>query len=245
MTDVSFRYFGSSEPVLKGVSFKAEPGQTVAILGATGSGKSSVINLIPRFYDVTGGKVLVDGHDVRDVTIESLRRQIGIVLQETNLFTGSIRDNIAFGRPDASDEEVIAAAKAAAAHDFIHELPRRLRHAGRRARRDAERRPEAAYRHCACAAAQPAHPDPGRLDQRVDVQTEVLIQHALDRLMKGRTSFVIAQRISTVLNADNIVVLDKGRVAAQGKHAGPDGEQRDLRRNLPQPVGGRPGRRGR
>ena len=121
--NVSFRYFGSSELVLNAISFRAEPGQTVAVLGATGSGKSSFINLIPRFYDVTGGRILIDGHDVRDVTIESLRRQIGIVLQETNLFTGSIRDNIAFGRPDASDEEVIAAAKAAAAHEFIMSFP--------------------------------------------------------------------------------------------------------------------------
>ena len=216
--DVSFSYFGSSEPVLKGVSFKAEPGQTVAILGATGSGKSSVINLIPRFYDVTGGKVMVDGHDVREVTLESLRTQIGIVLQETNLFTGTIRDNIAFGRPDASDEEVIAAAKAAAAHDFILSFPdgydtpvgeRGTTLSGGQKQR------------IAIARALLLNPRILILDDStsaVDVQTEVLIQHALDRLMKGRTSFVIAQRISTVLNADNIVVLDKGRVAAQGKH---------------------------
>lgn len=217
--DVSFRYFGSSEPVLKGVSFAAEPGQTVAILGATGSGKSSVINLIPRFYDVSGGRLLVDGHDVRDVTIESLRRQIGIVLQETNLFTGTIRDNIAFGRPDATDEEVIVAAKAAAAHDFIagfsegYATPvgeRGTTLSGGQKQR------------IAIARALLLNPRILILDDStssVDVQTEVLIQRALDRLMKGRTSFVIAQRISTVLNADNIVVLDKGQIAAQGKHA--------------------------
>jgi ATP-binding cassette subfamily B protein len=216
--DVSFRYFGSSEPVLKGVSFRAEPGQTVAILGATGSGKSSVINLIPRFYDVTGGKVAVDDYDVREVTLESLRTQIGIVLQETNLFTGTIRDNVAFGRPDASDEEVIAAAKAAAAHDFILSFPdgyntpvgeRGTTLSGGQKQR------------IAIARALLLNPRILILDDStssVDVQTEVLIQQALDRLMKGRTSFVIAQRISTVLNADNIVVLDKGRVAAQGKH---------------------------
>lgn len=217
--DVSFRYFGSSEPVLKGVSFAAEPGQTVAILGATGSGKSSVINLIPRFYDVSGGRLLVDGHDVRDVTIESLRRQIGIVLQETNLFTGTIRDNIAFGRPDATDEEVIVAAKAAAAHDFIagfsegYATPvgeRGTTLSGGQKQR------------IAIARALLLNPRILILDDStssVDVQTEVLIQRALDRLMKGRTSFVIAQRISTVLNADNIVVLEKGQIAAQGKHA--------------------------
>jgi ATP-binding cassette subfamily B protein len=216
--DVGFRYFGSSEPVLKGVSFAAKPGQTVAILGATGSGKSSVINMIPRFYDVTGGKVTVDGHDVRDVTLESLRTQIGIVLQETNLFTGTIRDNIAFGRPDASDEEVIAAAQAAAAHDFITGFPegystpvgeRGATLSGGQKQR------------IAIARALLLNPRILILDDStssVDVQTEVSIQAALDRLMKGRTSFVIAQRISTVLNADNIVVLDKGRVAAEGKH---------------------------
>jgi ATP-binding cassette subfamily B protein len=216
--DVSFRYFGSSEPVLKGVSFSAQPGQTVAILGATGSGKSSIINLIPRFYDVTGGKVLVDGHDVRDVTLESLRTQIGIVLQETNLFTGSIRDNIAFGRPEATDEQVIAAAKAAAAHDFITSFPdgyntpvgeRGTTLSGGQKQR------------IAIARALLLDPRILILDDStssVDVQTEVLIQHALDRLMHGRTSFVIAQRISTVLNADKIIVLDKGRIAAEGKH---------------------------
>ena len=216
--DVSFSYFGSSEPVLKGVSFKAEPGQTVAILGATGSGKSSVINLIPRFYDVTGGKVLVDGHDVREVTLESLRTQIGIVLQETNLFTGSIRDNIAFGRPDASDEEVIAAAQAAAAHDFILSFPEGY---GTPVGERGTTLSGGQKQRIAIARALLLNPRILILDDStsaVDVQTEVLIQHALDRLMKGRTSFVIAQRISTVLSADNIVVLDKGRVAAQGKH---------------------------
>ncbi|RLC59412.1 MAG: ABC transporter ATP-binding protein, partial [Chloroflexota bacterium] len=120
---VSFRYFGGGEPVLKDVSFVAEPGQTVALLGATGSGKSTIINLIPRFYDVTEGRVTIDGYDVRDVTLDSLRRQIGIVLQETTLFSGTIRDNIAFGRLDAPVSEIIAAAKAAEAHDFIMSFP--------------------------------------------------------------------------------------------------------------------------
>lgn len=126
--NVTFRYFNSSAPVLQEVSFVVEPGQTVALLGATGSGKTSIINLIPRFYDVSEGAVLIDGYDVREVTIDSLRSQIGIVLQETNLFSGTIRENIAFGRPDASDEEVIAAAKAAAAHDFIMSFPTATKH---------------------------------------------------------------------------------------------------------------------
>lgn len=121
--DVHFKYAGQEDEVLKGVSFTAEPGQTVAILGATGAGKSTIINLLPRFYDATDGRVLVDEHDVRDVTLDSLRSQIGIVLQETTLFSGSIRDNVAYGRPDATDEEVVAAAKAAQAHEFILEQP--------------------------------------------------------------------------------------------------------------------------
>ena len=217
--NVAFRYFGSTEPVLNGVSFRAEPGETVAILGATGSGKSSVINLIPRFYDVTGGRILVDGRDVRDVTIESLRRQIGIVLQETNLFTGTIRDNIAFGRPDATDEEVFAAAKAAAAHDFIVSFPEG--YATPVGERGATLSGGQKQR-IAIARALLLNPRILILDDStsaVDVQTEVLIQHALDALMQGRTSVVIAQRISTVLNADKIIVLEKGQIVAQGRHA--------------------------
>ncbi len=164
--NVSFRYFNSSDPVLSNINITAKPGETVALLGSTGSGKTTIINLIPRFYDVSEGQLIIDGYDVRNVTIESLRRQIGIVLQETNLFTGTIRENIAFGRPDASDEEVIGAAKAAAAHDFIVGLPGRLRNAGGRAGHDPERRPETAYRHRPCAAAQSQDPHPGRLDQQ-------------------------------------------------------------------------------
>jgi len=216
--NVVFRYFGSTEPVLNGVSFHATPGETVAILGATGSGKSSVINLIPRFYDVTSGRILIDGYDVRDVTIESLRRQIGIVLQETNLFTGTIRDNIAFGRPDATDEEVIAAAKAAAAHDFVTSFPDG--YATSVGERGATLSGGQKQR-IAIARALLLNPRILILDDStsaVDVQTEVLIQHALDALMKGRTSFVIAQRISTVLNADKIIVLEKGRIVAEGRH---------------------------
>jgi ATP-binding cassette subfamily B protein len=216
---VSFRYFGSSDWVLNDVSFVGEPGQTVAILGATGSGKSSVINLIPRFYDVTKGAVLVDGQDVHAVTIESLRRQIGIVLQETNLFTGTIRDNIAFGRPEASDDEVIAAARAAAAHDFIMSFPDG--YATPVGERGATLSGGQKQR-IAIARALLLDPRILILDDStssVDVATEVAIQKALDKLMRGRTSFVIAQRISTVLNADQILVLDKGRIVAQGTHA--------------------------
>ncbi|MBX3014402.1 MAG: ABC transporter ATP-binding protein [Caldilineaceae bacterium] len=216
---VSFRYFNSSEPVLSQVTLAAKPGETVALLGATGSGKTTIINLIPRFYDVSEGQVLIDGYDVRDVQLDSLRRQIGIVLQETNLFTGTIRDNIAFGRPGATDEEVMAAAKAAAAHDFILSFPQGYATAvGERGATLSGGQKQ----RVAIARALLLDPRILILDDStssVDVATEVHIQRALDRLMEGRTSFVIAQRISTVLNADQILVLDKGQVVARGKHA--------------------------
>lgn len=216
--NVTFRYFGSQEPVLNNVNFSAAPGQTIALLGMTGSGKSTVINLIPRFYDPSEGRVLIDGRDIRHATLESLRGQIGIVLQETTLFTGAIRDNIAFGRPDAPMEEVVRAAKAAAAHDFIMEFPdgydtpvgeRGSTLSGGQKQR------------VAIARALLLDPRILILDDStssVDLQTEYEIQQALDRLMLGRTSFVIAQRISTVLNADQILVLDKGVIAASGTH---------------------------
>lgn len=216
--NVTFRYFNSGDDVLSQVSFKATPGQTIALLGATGSGKTTIINLIPRFYDVSEGAVLIDGYDVRDVTLDSLRSQIGIVLQETNLFTGSIRDNIAFGRPEATMEEVMAAARAAAAHDFIVEFPegydtpvgeRGATLSGGQKQR------------VAIARALLLNPKLLILDDStsaVDFATERRIQQALDNLMRGRTSFVIAQRISTVQAADQILVLEKGKVAAVGTH---------------------------
>ncbi len=215
--DVSFRYPGGAQ-VLNQMSFEATPGQTVALLGATGSGKSSIINLIPRFYDPTSGIITIDGHDLRDITIDSLRRQIGIVLQETNLFTGSIRDNIAFGRPEATEEEVIAAAKAAAAHEFILEFPQGYdTPVGERGTTLSGGQKQ----RIAIARALLLDPHILILDDStssVDLVTEYKIQKALDRLMKGRTSFVIAQRISTVLNADQILVLDQGTIAARGTH---------------------------
>lgn len=216
--EVSFRYFGSSDPVLNHVSFTAEPGQTIALLGATGSGKTTIINLIPRFYDVSDGQVLIDGKAVPDVTLQSLREQIGIVLQETTLFSGTIRDNIAFGRPNASMEEVIDAAKAAAAHDFIMSFPEGYNTpVGERGTTLSGGQKQ----RIAIARALLLNPRLLILDDStssVDLVTEYKIQKALDRLMKGRTSFVIAQRISTVVNADQILVLDKGRLVAKGKH---------------------------
>ena len=215
---VTFRYFGSDEPALNDVSFEAAPGQTVALLGATGSGKSSIINLIPRFYDPTQGKILIDEIDIRGVTLDSLRTQIGIVLQETTLFSGTIRDNIAFGRPEATQEEVEAAAKAASAHEFILDFPQAYDTP------DGERGSTLSggqKQRIAIARALLLNPRILILDDStssVDTVTEFEIQQALDRLMEGRTSFVIAQRIGTVRNADQILVLENGQVVAQGKH---------------------------
>ena len=224
--NVTFRYFSGSDPVLSDVSFTTKPGQTVALLGSTGSGKTTIINLIPRFYDASEGQVTIDGHDVRDVTLESLRRNIGIVLQETTLFSGTIRDNIAFGRSEATDEEVIEAAKAAAAHEFIVSFPQGYNTpVGERGSTLSGGQKQ----RIAIARALLLNPHILILDDStssVDLRTEYQIQKALDKLMQGRTSLVIAQRISTVLNADQILVLDKGRIVAQGVHA-------DLMENSP------------
>jgi len=217
---VSFTYGnGGGDPVLNDISFAAEPGTTVAILGATGSGKSTLVNLIPRFYDATSGDVTIDDVDVRDVTIESLRSCVGISLQESILFSGTIRDNIRYGRPDASEEEVVEAAKAAQAHDFIMGFPdgydtmvgqRGVNLSGGQKQR------------IAIARAILVKPRILVLDDStsaVDVETETRIEEALRRLMRDSTSFVIAQRISTVLKADKILVLENGRIAAEGDHA--------------------------
>ena len=216
--DVTFRYFKGGEPVLANVSFEAHPGQTIALLGATGSGKTTIINLIPRFYDVSEGRVLIDGRDVRDLQIESLRSRIGIVLQETTLFSGSIRDNIAFGRPDARIEDIMAAARAAAAHDFIMEFPQGYdTPVGERGSTLSGGQKQ----RIAIARALLLNPRILILDDStssVDLATEYRIQQALDTLMMGRTSFVIAQRISTVVNANLILVLDRGRIVARGTH---------------------------
>jgi len=217
--NVTFRYFGGGEPVLNKVSFEAKPGETIALLGATGSGKTTIINLLPRFYDPSEGRITIDGYDLRDVTLDSLRSQIGIVLQETTLFSGTIRENIAFGKPDATQNEIESAARAAAAHEFIMAFPEGYNaHVGERGQTLSGGQKQ----RIAIARALLLNPHILILDDStssVDLNTEAQIQKALDTLMKGRTSFVIAQRISTVINADKIIVLDKGEIVEQGRHA--------------------------
>ncbi|MBP2017520.1 ATP-binding cassette subfamily B protein [Symbiobacterium terraclitae] len=217
LDNVVFAY-EEGRTALSGVSLKVEPGETVALVGHTGAGKTSIINLLSRFYDVNEGAVRIDGIDVRDVTLESLRRQIGIVLQETFIFSGTIMDNIRFGRLDATDEEVIAAAKAVRAHDFIMRLPQGYQ---TEVRERGSRLSMGERQLLSFARALLADPRILVLDEAtasIDTQTEVLIQEALARLLKGRTSFVIAHRLSTIRNADKIVVLDHGKIVEMGTH---------------------------
>lgn len=217
--DVSFHYNSNwNEPVLEKINLVAEPGQTVAVLGATGAGKSTLINLAPRFYDATAGRVLLDGHDVQHVQQDSLLRQIAIVPQETVLFSGSVRDNIRYGAPAAPDDEVVAAAQAAQAHDFILALPKgydtRVEERGVNLSGGQKQR-------IAIARALLTRPKVLILDDStssVDVETETKIQDALEAQMSQHTTLVVAQRISTVLKADKIVVIDEGRIVAEGTH---------------------------
>ncbi len=216
--DVCFRYEGEKTTALEEIHIKVESNQIVALIGPTGSGKSSLVNLIPRFYDVTAGQVLVDGQDIRAVALPSLRKQIGIVLQNSVLFSDTIRENIAYGRPGAGMDEVVAAAKAAQAHEFITAMPegyeteigeRGITLSGGQRQR------------VAIARALLLDPRILILDDStssVDTQTERKIQQALDRLMEGRTTFIIAQRLSSVRRADQIIVLDHGRIVERGTH---------------------------
>ena len=217
--NVTFSYRDDGgDPVLTDISFIAEPGEKVALLGQTGSGKSSLINLIPRFYDANVGRVTIDGFDVKDIKISKLRSHIGISLQEVILFSGTIKDNIRYGSPDATEEEVIEAAKMAQAHEFITAFPegydtlvgqRGVNLSGGQKQR------------VAIARALLVKPKILILDDStsaVDVETEAEIEKALETLMDDTTSFIIAQRISTVLKADKILVLDNGRIVAEGNH---------------------------
>jgi ATP-binding cassette subfamily B protein len=216
LRDVSFSY--GDEPVLDHVTLDVEPGQTVALVGATGSGKSTLVALIPRLYDPTGGAVLVDGADVREVDPLALRREIALVSDDPFLFSATVRENIAYARPDASDEEIERAARRAGAHDFISELPEGYEtpvgergytlSGGQRQR-------------LSIARALIMSPRILILDDAtssVDATTEAQIKEALRELMTDRTTFVIAHRLSTIALADEIVVLDEGRVVARGAH---------------------------
>ncbi|GER90207.1 ABC transporter ATP-binding protein [Dictyobacter vulcani] len=215
---VSFAY-GNGVEVLHDISIDAEPGQTIAILGPTGSGKSSFLHLLPRFYDTKDGRVLVDGSDIRDVTLPSLRRNIGLVLQDVFLFNATIRENIAYGVIGATEEQIVDAAKAARIHDFILALPdgydtwvgeRGVTLSGGQKQR--------------VAIARTLLLDPGILvlddsTSSVDMETEYLIQQALEEVMRGRTTFVVASRLRTIKNADQILVLERGRIVERGTHA--------------------------
>jgi ATP-binding cassette subfamily B protein len=217
--NVSFHYNGNSgESVLDGINLIVEPGQTVAILGSTGAGKSTLVNLVPRFYDVTSGRILLDGVDIRQLKQDALLSLIGIVPQETILFSGTVGNNIRYGVPAASDAEVIATAKAAQAHDFILELSKgyetHIEERGTNLSGGQKQR-------IAIARALLTKPKILILDDStssVDVETETKIQDALELKMHQHTSLVVAQRISTVLKADKIVVIDNGRIAAEGTH---------------------------
>lgn len=214
---VHFRYDPSKE-VLSGISFHAEPGQKIALVGPSGSGKSTIANLIPRFYDVTAGAIRIDGHDIRDVTLASLREQIGIVPQDTALFNTTIEENIRYGRLDATDEEVAAAVRAANAEEFVRQLPQGLQTSigdrglvlsgGQRQR-------------IAIARALLKDPRILILDEAtsaLDTESEQLVQAALERLMVGRTAFIIAHRLTTIQDADHILVIDHGRIVESGTH---------------------------
>ena len=213
-----FAEYKKGESVLNGINFSVEPGQTFAIVGPTGAGKTTIINLLPRFYDVTSGSVTIDGYDVRDVTAESLRSQIGIVLQDTFLFSTTVMENIRFGRPDATDEEVIEAARLARVDTFVDRLPDGYQTVlGERGSGLSQGQRQL------IAIARAALGDPRILildeaTSSVDTRTERLIQAALNDLLKNRTSFVIAHRLSTIRNADQVLVLDQGKIVERGRH---------------------------
>jgi len=218
---VNFSYAAKPDPtnlVLHDINLVAEQGQTIALVGETGAGKSTMVNLIPRFYDVTSGKILIDGFDTSEVTLASLRRQIGFVQQDTFLFSGTVADNIRYGRLDATDAEVAEAAKAVSVHDFILSLPDgyKTKLGERGTGLSQGQRQLIAFARTVLADARILILD--EATSNIDTYTESLIQHALKRLLKGRTSFIIAHRLSTVRDADLVLVVDKGQIVERGTH---------------------------
>ena len=216
--NVIFAY-NDGEPILKGINLQAEPGQRIAFVGETGAGKSTIIRLIARFFDINDGSLTIDGHDIRDVTRASLRSQLGIVLQDTFLFAGTIADNIRYGKLDATDEEIVAAAKAVGAHDFISKAPDGYQTDVGESGVNLSVGQRQIISFARAILADPRILILDEATSSVDTTTERIIQQALDTLMNGRTSFVIAHRLSTIVNADQIVVLDNGRIVEQGTHA--------------------------
>ncbi|HLA45905.1 MAG TPA: ABC transporter ATP-binding protein, partial [Aggregatilineales bacterium] len=210
--------YNSGEPVLHGVNFTVEPGKTIAVVGPTGAGKTTLVNLIPRFYDVSSGAVKIDGYDVRDVTAKSLREQIAIVLQDSFLFSDTVMNNIRYGRLNATDDEVIATAKLARADSFIERLPEKYQTIlGERGSGLSQGQRQL----ISIARAALANPRILILDEAtssVDTRTERLIQSALEQLLSGRTSFVIAHRLSTIRNADTVLVVQDGEIVERGTH---------------------------
>jgi ATP-binding cassette subfamily B protein len=215
--DVVFEY-EEGTPVLRGMSLEAQPGQMIALVGPTGAGKTTIINLLTRFYEIKSGRVTIDGRDVRDIPKQALRQQLGLVLQDTFLFSGSVLDNIRFGRLDATDEECIEAACVADADHFIRLLPHGYQ---TQLSERAGNLSQGQRQLLSIARAVLANPRILILDEAtssVDTRTEARIQQALLRLMRGRTSFVIAHRLSTIRDADQVLVIDGGRVAERGTH---------------------------
>jgi ATP-binding cassette subfamily B protein len=210
--------YKSDEPVLRNVDLVAEPGETIAIVGPTGAGKTTLVNLLPRFYDVTGGTVTIDGVDVRDVTLPSLRQQIGVVLQDSFLFSDTVMNNIRFGRPEATDEEVVAAAQLARAHDFIERLPDGYQTVLGERGSGLSQGQRQLLSIARAALTQPRILILDEATSSVDTRTERQIQAALEQIMEGRTSFVIAHRLSTIRNADQVLVLVKGAIVERGRH---------------------------
>jgi ATP-binding cassette subfamily B protein len=217
MRGVNFEY-DPGRPILKNISMQVDAGCKIALVGSTGAGKTTIMNLLPRFYDICGGEILIDGHPICDIQRASLRRSMAIVLQDTHLFTGTVRENIRFGRLEATDDEVVAAARLTAAHSFIRRLPRGY---DTMLENDGANLSQGQRQLLNIARAAIADPSILLLDEatsNIDTRSEILIQRGLDKLMEGRTSIIIAHRLSTVRNAHLILVLENGEIIERGSH---------------------------